>query len=109
MFGAEPHVGVGGQMKDEFTPPHRLRQQGPVQQIAPNQLESRAGCGGVQERRVAGGEIIVDRHLPPIAQEPIDEIAANKAGAAGDEYDHNQPSRTGIARRRRSGTFRSSL
>ena len=67
MFGAEPHVGVGGQMEDALAAAHGFGEQGLIEQIAPNKLEAGGGYRSFQKGHSTGGKVIVDCYRVPVA------------------------------------------
>src|SRR5579883_2130642 len=87
MFEAEAHVGIGGEMKDAPRAPHGLRQLAGIEQIAFDQAEILMVPRRRHEFSHSRAEIVVAYDLLAIAQETIDEIAADETGSARHE-DH---------------------
>ena len=61
MLQAEPHVGVGGEVKNKIAPGHRLGERGQIQAIASDQLELGIFERAFEKFILAGGKIIVSR------------------------------------------------
>src|SRR5205823_14043769 len=87
----EADVGVGGQVEAEVVPGHGAGQARQVEQVALDQPV--AGPAALrQEGALAGREVVVDGHLVAVGQQAVDQVAADEAGAAGDEGTHQATS-----------------
>ena len=89
MLRAEPDVGVGGQVEDEVAAGHGAGQGVRVEHVAAHtRVKPGSRCGLLQETLLTGREVVVGDDLVAQPQQPIDEVAADEAGAAGDEEPH---------------------
>ena len=79
------HRRLRGEMRDRLRSLRREHVREPrapeVHRVEPHRLAR-------QPRRVAGGEVVHHRHLVPGAEEGVDDVRADEAGAARDEDPH---------------------
>src|SRR5205814_1387640 len=85
MVEALAHVGVRRQVEDRVAAFDRAAEERAVEDVAFDELYSRPGEELLGELPPAGREVVVDDDLDPVRREPLDEGAADEAGAAGDE------------------------
>jgi hypothetical protein len=85
MFEAKADVGVGGEVKNEIGPGHRLHQRREVKVVAAHEFEIRMAPRGRQKFILAGGKIIPADDVFAASQQAVNEIAANKTGGTGDK------------------------
>ncbi len=58
-----------------------------LERLIPNIAFVELGLG-VQIGRIAGGQVVDNRHLVPSTEEPIDDVRANETRATGNENTH---------------------
>jgi hypothetical protein len=78
-------VGVGGQVQDHVVPTHSLGERVEVLDVAALDPEPVVVRVGLQVPLASGGEVVEDRHLLAVLEQPVDEVAAQKAGPTDDE------------------------
>jgi len=81
MFESEPHVGIGGEVKDKIAPGHRLLQRREVKVVAMNEFEIRMAPRGRQKFILARGKIVPADNRFTAGQQAVNKIAANEPAA----------------------------
>ena len=93
MLRAEPDVGVGREVEDEVAARHRRGQRLAVQRVALRR--SGTGPTAVPARGTRPSpvrQVVVAHDVMASGQQPVDEIAADEAGSAGDAHSLHAPS-----------------
>src|SRR5882724_6592198 len=85
MVEAEAHVGVGGEMKNKIAAGHRLRERGQIETIAFDQFELWIFPSTFKKFILTRGKIIVADDRIAVAQQAVNEVAADEARRAGDK------------------------
>ena len=86
----EPHADGGGQVIHEVGSATELLDQGLVRHRALDEAQPGVPEDGLEVLGPAGGEVVEHDHLVPLAEERLDEVRADEAGAAR----HQNPHRT---------------
>ena len=88
MLGAEPDVGVGGEVKSDVRAPHRGCQRWQIERIAANQREGRM-CQRVFEKPLlTSREVIEGDDGVAVGKEAIDQSAPDETSSACDACAH---------------------
>ena len=85
VFEPEADVGIGGEMKDHVAARHSCPQFLEVQHVAFDQRERGVVLCAGKELHHTGREIVVADNPISGGQQPINQMAADKSGRAGDE------------------------
>jgi hypothetical protein len=85
MFGAEAHVGIGGEMNHQFRAFDRLRQAGPVEQVCLMKTKFRVPQSSFEKLAMSGRHIIEPNDAMARGEQAVDHVTGNKARRAGDE------------------------
>src|SRR5262245_31528137 len=88
MLRSEAHVGVGRQVKDELRAGHCIQYRVRLERVAFHKAESFGLERGLEESPLSSGEIVERGDFVAAGEEPIDDVAADEARAAGDKTFH---------------------
>src|SRR5205823_2447531 len=92
MVQSKAHIGVGREVKNDIVPGDDFAQALRVEEISLHELETWLPTGVFEESGLAGREVIVHRDRVPFGEQPIRQIAADKASPAGNERTHHATS-----------------
>jgi hypothetical protein len=81
MFGAETHIGVGGQVKNEVRSRNGALHAVGVEQVALQKQKVPVGLSAAEKRKMAGGKIIETNDVMTRRQQPVGKSASNKSCA----------------------------
>ena len=85
---AEADIRIRGQMHHQFGPFHGPLEHCPIQQVLPVQTELRGTASELEKMLLAGREVIVSGDFVTVRQKPVDQIAGNESGSAGNKDLH---------------------
>ena len=88
MLGAEPHVGVGREMKHHVDAAGGFFQPVGVEQIAFDELKSIRRGGAGDELPKPGRHVVEADHIVAGRQQPVHQVAPDKTRGAGDQSFH---------------------
>jgi hypothetical protein len=78
--------GLRPEVEDDARPLHRLRHGGGVPHIPPQEVQAGVPLMGAEIAQCTAREVVEDHHLAePIREQAVDQVAADEAGAAGDD------------------------
>ena len=88
MIGAEPDIGIGGEMEHDVAACDRRFQRLRVKQVGLDEAEGlRLQCT-FEKSALASRKIVIASDVVTDREKPVDEIAADEAGGAGNETFH---------------------
>ena len=85
MLGAEPHVGVGGQMEDEVAALHRRREGGQVEIVAADQRNRGSAAAPSRNCSWPVEKLSHPTTRQSTGEQPVDQVGADESGRAGHE------------------------
>ena len=90
MLGAEPDVGVGGEVEHDVAALHRRRQHRELENVTSNQVERLEGPGILQKPLLSGREVVVADDAVAVRKETIGQVAPDEARCTRHETTHRQ-------------------
>ena len=85
VLEAVADVGVGLQVEDDVAARDRVARARRGRARRPRRASRRRALERLDELAPAGAEVVVDDDLDAVGEQPVGEVAADEAGAAGDE------------------------